>query len=65
LKSRYDKILEIKTPTFIQFGSLTVQSDFSKDIPKAKSKTYEGIGALPMIESPEQTAKDVIHFLDS
>ena len=65
LKSRYDKIAEIKIPTFIQFGSLMVQSDFGKDIPIAKSKTYDGIGALPMIELPEKTVKDVIQFLNS
>ncbi|NJN78392.1 MAG: alpha/beta hydrolase [Saprospiraceae bacterium] len=65
LKNRYDKIKTIQTPTLIMFGGLITQYDFGKEMPKAKFKTYEGIGALPMIEIPEMTAKDVISFLNS
>jgi pimeloyl-ACP methyl ester carboxylesterase len=63
LKNRYDKISAIEIPTFIQYGSLNTNKDFGRRIPNVKSKIYDGIGALPMLELPEQTAKDVIAFL--
>jgi pimeloyl-ACP methyl ester carboxylesterase len=63
LKNRYDKISEIGIPTFIQYGSLNTNKNFGEKMPKVKFKTYDGIGALPMLELPEQTAKDVIAFL--
>lgn len=65
LKNRYDKISTIEIPTFIQFGSMNTNKDFGKEMPKIKSKIYDGIGALPMLELPEQTAQDVIRFLNS
>lgn len=63
LKNRYDKISTIETPTFIQFGSLNANNNFGKEMPRMTAKIYDGIGALPMIELPEQTARDVIQFL--
>lgn len=65
LKNRYDKISTIEIRTFIQFGSKNPNKDFGKEMPKMKSKIYDGIGALPMLELPEQTAQDVIRFLNS
>jgi pimeloyl-ACP methyl ester carboxylesterase len=65
LKNRYDKISTIEIPTFIQLGSKNTNKDFGKKMPKMKSKIYDGIGVLPMLELPEQTAQDVIRFLNS
>lgn len=65
LKNRYDKIATIETPTLIQFGALSEQQGFGEAMPTSTTKIYEGSGALPMIELPEKTAKDVIQFLKS
>lgn len=63
LKDRRKRLSEIQTPTLIQWGSKAEKVKFEKDLPNSKYHVYKGVGLFPMIEQPEQTAKDVLSFL--
>lgn len=63
IKDRHKRLPQLTTPTLIQWGSKVEKVKFDKDLPNAHLELYKGIGLLPMIELPEQTAKDVIQFL--
>ncbi|WP_087460837.1 alpha/beta fold hydrolase [Oleiphilus messinensis] len=61
-------LMKIKTPTFILWGNrdriidVSCVALFEQLIPHAQSKILKGIGHLPMIESPELTARCLHKF---
>jgi len=64
----YD-IADVSVPTLFQWGSedTWLPESFGRDlaahVPDSQFVTYEGVGHVPMEESPESTATDVAAFL--
>ncbi|MEZ4884214.1 MAG: alpha/beta hydrolase [Chitinophagales bacterium] len=64
-------IQNIQQPTLILWGEadnwLPVENAtrFFDDLPRAKLVTYQGIGHVPMEEIPDETARDVLLFLNN
>ena len=65
------RLAEISVPTLIIWGSRDQLLDVSaaavwyKGIPNAELEIFEGIGHMPMVERPAQTAERVMEFLTS
>ena len=66
----YEEIKNIQVPTLILWGDQDVLIPFEnayrfeKDISGAKAIVYPGVGHIPMMEIPEQSALDVRTFLN-
>lgn len=64
------QIKNIKTPTLIIWGDQDLlipyenAYQFEKDISSAKAIIYKGVGHMPMMEIPVQSAADVRQFLE-
>ncbi len=60
----------IKIPALVMWGAEDAlidaarARDFARDLPNSRLVIYEGIGHMPMEESPERSAEDVRRFLD-
>ncbi|MGB1242658.1 MAG: alpha/beta fold hydrolase [Chitinophagales bacterium] len=69
LEQEIGMIKTIQQPTLILWGEednwLPVEhaNRFFDDLPNGKLVTYEGVGHVPMEEIPNETAKDVLRFL--
>ena len=63
------RLADIKVPTLILWGSQDHLLDVSsaavwyKGIPNAELEIFEGVGHMPMVERPAQTAERVQDFL--
>ena len=68
---RSSEIASIQIPTLILWGAEDTWVEpghaerFAQDIADASLIVYEGVGHVPMEESPEKTARDVASFLRS
>lgn len=62
---------EIASPTWVLWGSEDKLVDpsaapvWAEGIPQARLTVYEGIGHMPMIETPGRSASDYRAFLDA
>lgn len=65
------ELARVKTPTLILWGRedrfIPVASAawYARQLPQARAVIYDGIGHLPMEETPDTSARDVRAFLDS
>ncbi len=64
-----EKIKTIQTPTLLLWGHadqiipFSHAAKFDRDLPNCKFIDYEKCGHVPMIDLPEQTAKDIFEFV--
>ena len=64
-------LFQLKVPTLVLWGekdnwlSVDQSERFVHDLPNAKRIIYENVGHVPMEEIPDETAKDVIEFLEN
>jgi len=64
-----DRVGEITAPTLILWGEedqliyATAAQTFHERMPEAEVKIYEGVGHLPMEETPDAVAEDIRSFL--
>lgn len=65
------RLAEINVPTLVIWGSADQLLDVSaaavwyKEIPAAQLEIFEGVGHMPMVERPQQTAARVTEFLSA
>lgn len=65
------ELAKVRTPTLILWGRedrfIPVASAgwYARQLPQARSVIYEGIGHLPMEETPDASARDVYAFLET
>lgn len=65
------RLAEINVPTLVIWGSADQLLDVSaaavwyKEIPVAQLEIFEGVGHMPMVERPQQTAARVTEFLSA
>lgn len=70
-KRMNDVINDIRVPTLVMWGAqdrlidITAAKVWSDGIPGAKQVVYPDLGHMPMVETPEQSAKDVRAFIDT
>lgn len=69
--TQVDYLRDIQAPTLIMWGDHDRILDvgnaeiFQSAIPCNETVIYKGIGHMPMLEVPEQSAKDVVQFIES
>lgn len=67
----YGYLKNIQAPTLIMWGDKDRILDvgnaqiFSAELPKSETVIYEGIGHMPMLEVPAQSAGDIVRFIKS
>jgi abhydrolase domain-containing protein 6 len=67
----YGYLRQIQAPTLIMWGTNDRILDvgnaqiFSAEIPNSKTIIYEGVGHMPMLEVPAQSAADIVQFIES
>ena len=67
----YGYLRSIKAPTLIMWGDkdriLDVGNSkmFAAELPNSKTVIYEGVGHMPMLEVPTQSAADIVQFIES
>lgn len=67
--SHIQRVGKIKTPTLILWGekdkviSVAKADFFYSDLPNSQLKIYKGIGHVPMMEIPEESAQDLLNFM--
>jgi pimeloyl-ACP methyl ester carboxylesterase len=63
------RIKELKAPTLLMWGDrdqwlpVSHVAQWQRDVPHLQTKVYEGVGHIPMEETPEQSAADALAFL--
>jgi abhydrolase domain-containing protein 6 len=67
----YSYLSKIHVPTLIMWGDadriLDVRNAqmFSAELPKSETIIYQGVGHMPMLEVPNQSATDIVRFIQS
>ena len=62
---RSERLEKLKNPTLILWSEAIGENPFAKILPNAKTIYYKNTRLYPMIETPEQTSKDVLSFLQN
>ncbi len=63
-RNRYNRLINIKTPTLLLCSTALGKSPFEKELPNVTTIYYKETKNYPMIELPAKTAKDVNDFLN-
>lgn len=67
----YGYLRNIKAPTLIMWGNKDRILDvgnaemFAAELSISKTVIYDGVGHMPMLEIPEQSAADIVQFIES
>ena len=62
-RNRFTRLSKLKNPTLILWSEQIGENPFAKILPNAKTIYYKDSHLYPMVESPMQTSKDVLSFL--
>lgn len=62
-KNRYERLSSLEIPTFLMCSDALGKNPMEKHLPNVTTIYYKNARIYPMIELPEQSAKDVLAFL--
>ena len=64
-RDRFNRLGKLKNPTLILWSEEIGENPFAKVLPHAKTIYYKNTHLYPMVESPIQTSKDLLSFLQN